>query len=689
MSNDHSHDATAVNAPAAPDAVTDTATSAAAAPASTAKPNAMLQAIKKNEALIFSAAGLVALAVLLIAFNFLAGRTAVRADFTQGQLYTLSEGTRRALAKLDAPVKVRVYISQGDAAMPVQLKTFAKNVEDLLREFKAVAGSNLVIEKFNPKPDSDEEDAAQLDGVEPQTLTTGEQFYLGLSVSKLDRKQAISALSAQRERLLEYDLIRAITRVAVLDKPVLGVMSALPVMGAPFNPMSRQPTEAWALASELKRDFDVKTLGMDVESIDAAIKTILLIQPRDISERAEFALDQFVLRGGKLIAFVDPHMYFDQQPNPMMPMASGQAGQSSLPRLFKAWGVGMEPGKVLADINYASGSGQRTTPTVLTLNRKAFNRDDVALGQIDTLLLAFSGVFDIKPAEGLTVSELIRSSSNTMMIDGIVASLSGDTAMKGFVPLNKSLPLAVRLSGKFKTAFPDGQPVDPMAKPAAKPDAKGDGSGDGKSGAAATGKAAAASPLKQSASDNNVVLVADADMLADGAAVEVQNLFGQRVVVPSNGNLAFAQGLVEQAAAGDDLSSLRTRQSIFRPLTVVREMEADAQKQYFSKIKSLEDDLMQTTEKMHALQKQSGAQKSAQILTPAQQAEVERFKKRTLDTRRELKELRKNLRQDAEALQFWTKVANIAIVPLLVALFGIGVAVLRGRRAGGTKLKGA
>lgn len=664
--------------------VTAPALTPAPAPAPKAKPNVPMQAIthamKKHEALIYSAAGLAALAVLLVAFNFLAGRTAVRADFTQGKLYTLSEGTRKALARLDAPVKVRLYISQGDAAMPVQLKTFAKNVEDLLREFKAVAGSNLVIEKFNPKPDSDEEDAAQLDGVEPQTLTTGVQFYLGLSISKLDRKQAISALSAQRERLLEYDLIRAIMRVAVVEKPVLGVMSALPVMGAPFNPMARQnvqPTEAWALASELKRDFDVKTLGLDVASIDPAIKTVLLIQPRDISERAEYALDQFVLRGGKLIAFVDPHMYFDQQPNPMMPMASGQAGQSSLPRLFKAWGVGMEPGKVLADINYASGSGQRTTPTVLTLNRKAFNRDDVALGQIDTLLLAFAGVFDIKPAEGLKVSDLIRSSSNTMMIDGIVASLSGDTAMKGFVPLNQSLPLAVRLTGKFKTAFAEGQPADPAAGGTAKP------------AAAADVKPVAAAQLKESAAENSVVLVADADMLADGAAVEVQNVFGQRVVVPSNGNLAFAQGLVEQAAAGDDLSSLRTRQSIFRPLTVVREMEADAQKQYFSKIKSLEDDLVATQEKLQALQKQSGAQKSAQILTPAQQAEVERFKKRTLDTRRELKELRKNLRQDAEALQFWTKVANIAVVPLLVALFGIGVALLRQRRAGATRLQGA
>ena len=187
--------------------------------------------------------------------------------------------------------------------------------------------------------------------------------------------------------------------------------------------------------------------------------------------------------------------------------------------------------------------------------------------------------------------------------------------------------------------------------------------------------------MKEAAAENSVVLVADADMLADGAAVEIQTIFGQRVVVPSNGNLAFAQGLVEQAAAGDDLSTLRTRASIFRPLTVVREMETNAQKQYFGKIKAMEDDLQQTTEKMQKLQRPTGDAKSAQILTPEQQAELDRFKKRVLQTRRELKDLRKDLRQDAEALQFWTKVANIAVVPTLVALFGIGVALMRQRRA--------
>ncbi|MFN0162000.1 MAG: hypothetical protein ACKVQQ_12275, partial [Burkholderiales bacterium] len=165
--------------------------------------------------------------------------------------------------------------------------------------------------------------------------------------------------------------------------------------------------------------------------------------------------------------------------------------------------------------------------------------------------------------------------------------------------------------------------------------------------------------------------------------VEVQNMFGQRVVIPSNGNLAFVQGLVEQAVAGDDLSSLRSRTSIFRPLTVVRQMEIEAQKQYFGKIKSLEDDLTQTTEKMQALQKQSGGPKSAQILSAAQQSELDRFKKRVAESRRELKELRKNLRQDSEALQFWTKVVNIALMPILVALFGLGLWWTRQRRVAG------
>ena len=628
----------------------------------------MQAAMKKHETFLFSAAGLAALAVLLVAFNFLASTVALRVDLTDGKLYTLSDGTKKILKKLDAPVKVRLYISQGETAMPVQLRSFAQRVEDVAREFKSVAGANLVIEKYNPKPDSDEEDAAQLDGIEPQQLVSGETFYLGLSVSQLDRRQAIAAISPQRERLIEYDLIRAIARVATPDRPVLGLMSAIPVLGEQFNPFTRQGSEPWVLANELKRDFNVKPVNITAETIDPGIKVLLVIHPRDIGEKTEYALDQFVLRGGKLIAFVDPFMYFDQQPNPMMPQQQQPGTSSSLPTLFKAWGVEMNPGKVIADVTFASGSGQRYTPTVLSLNRTALNREDVTTSQIESLLYAFGGAFNVKPVEGLKLTELIKSSATSMLVANIVATVSGDAATKGFEPSGKSMPLALRLTGKFKTAFPGGLKPDEPAKPSAK-DAK-----------PAPPKAAAAAQLTESAAENSVILVADADMLADGAAVDIQTMFGQRVVVPSNGNLNLAQNMVEQLFAGDDLMGLRSRTSGFRPLTVIREMEVQAQQQYFGKIQSLEKELQQASEKIQALQKGRADAKSAQILSPEQQVELEAFRKRVIETRHELKELRKNLRQDSESLQFWTKVANIAVMPLLVALAGLAFAAARRRR---------
>ena len=614
--------------------------------------------LKKHELRVYSAVGLVALFLILVAGNYLLSFQPLKLDLTEGKVQTLSEGTKKLLRGLDSTVKVKLYISRGDQAMPVPLRSFAQRVEDLAREFKSVAGDRLAIELYDPKPDSEDEDAAQLDGIEPQQLFTVEQFYLGLTVSQLERKQAIPAVSAQRERLLEYDLARAIARVASAERPVLGLMSALPVMGERFNPMTRQSSEPWVLANELKRDFDLRQVSLGAEAIDPAIKTLLVIHPRDLPESTEYALYQFVLRGGKLIAFVDPYAYFDQQPGPM-PGIGGGGSSSSLPRLFKAWGLEMNPGKVLADVVYASGAGQRYTPTVLTLNRTAFNRDDVVTSQIETLLYAFGGAFDVKPVEGLKVTELVKGSPNSMLVDNIVSTVSGEAAMKGFQPENKARPLALRLTGKFKTAFPEGKPESDPKKSSARKE----------------------SLLTESAGENSVILVADVDMLNDGAAVDVQEVLGRRIVVPPNGNLAFAQSMVEQLSSGDALTSLRSRATSFRPLTVVRELEAEAQKQYFGRLKSLEDELQKTTEKLQELQKARGAgAKSAQLMTPEQQLEIENFRKRVTETRRELKELRKNLRRDAEALVFWSKVANIALVPLLVILLGLAMFFLKRRR---------
>src|SRR6478736_3997925 len=249
---------------------------------------------KKHEHLLYSAIGLVTLALVLVAFNYLISRVPARVDLTDGRLYTLSDGTKKILRNLQTPVKVKLYVSQGES-VPVPLRSFAQRVEDLVREFKSVAGSNLVVERYNPKPDSEEEDAAQLDGIESQQLGSGEQFYLGIAVSQLDRKQAIGAITPQRERLLEYDLVRAVARVASSERPKIGLMAGLPVLGEKFNPFTRQSSEPWVLANELKREFEVKPVPLDAKEIDKDVTVLLLIHPRDIQPQTEYALDQFVL----------------------------------------------------------------------------------------------------------------------------------------------------------------------------------------------------------------------------------------------------------------------------------------------------------------------------------------------------------------------------------------------------------
>ena len=614
--------------------------------------------MKKYDTLVYSAVGLVALFLALVAFNFLAGISPLRLDLTEGKLYTLSAGAKKLLRDLKAPVTIKLYVSRGDG-VPVQLRAFSKRVEDVVNELKAAAGRNLVVQIYHPTPDSEEEDAAQLDGIEAQQLPSGDSFYLGASVSRLDRKQTIPVISPQREPLLEYDLVRAIAQVSTAKQPVIGVMSALPVLGEAYNPMTRGPSDPWVLANELKREFDVKQVNMTATEIPKDLKVLLVIHPRDITPQTEYALDQFVLRGGKLIAFVDPYAYFDQLPS--MPGMPRQGTSSSLPALFKAWGIEMNTGKVLSDVVYASGSGQRYTPTVLSLNSDAFNQHDVVTSQLQTLLYVFGGAFKVNPVAGITVTDLVSSSPNSMLVGDSAATASGDAATKDFRPSGKSWPLALRLTGKFKTAFPDGPPAA-KDKKATKP--------------------AGAPQLTESAHENSLIVVADADMLADPAAVDVQDVFGRKVVVPSNGNLTFALGMVEQFAAGNDLISLRSRAAAFRPLTVVRELEANAQKQYFGKIRELEEEIKSTTEKLQELQKaEGGSAASAQILTAEQQAELDRFRKRVAETKLQLKEVRKNLRHDAESLVFWTKVTNIALMPALVALFGLGMALVRRRRA--------
>jgi ABC-type uncharacterized transport system involved in gliding motility auxiliary subunit len=620
---------------------------------------------KKYETLLYSAGGLAAVFVILLLLNLVLGAARGRIDLTQGKLYTLSDGTRTVLDKLRAPVKIRLYFTQGNNEVPLAIKAYGRRVEDLLAEYRQASHGRLVVEKFDPQPDSDAEDSAALEGVEAQVTPGGDKFYLGLSVSQADQKLALPALSPDREPLLEYDLTRAIARATTTGKPVIGVMSAMPVFGMPPSPMTGgQAMEPQVFISELKRDYTVKRVGLDADRIDDDIKVLVAINPRGIGDRGQYALDQFVLRGGKLIAFLDSNAYFDQLPG-MAAMGGGGGTQSTLDKLLKAWGIGFDTNKVVMDMRYLTGAGARTLPTLLSLNDNAFDPDDVATARLGSLLMPFAGVFTGKPAAGLSETILMRTSTYSQLVDSFSATTQGEAAIRDFRPSGTEFPLAIRLTGKFRTAFPDGKPkaADEKKSVAAKaPAPKSD-----------------APQLKESAGENSVVLVGDSDFINDAAAVQVQELFGQRIVIPRNGNLAFGEALVDQFAGDPALIKLRGRASAARPFTVIRDMEARAQQAYLGKIKELEDSLNQTQEKLSVLQKGKGPG-AGTILTSEQQTELENFRKKAAETRLALKAVRRDLRADSEALQFWTKVINIALMPVLVALAGIALAIFRRRR---------
>ena len=362
------------------------------------------------ETYLYSTLGIVAMLGILVAFNFIASRAKARIDLTEERAYTLSAGTRAILAKLDTPVQVRFYCTRGENEMPVQLKTYAQRVEDLIGEFRQASKGLVEIQKLDPQPDSDPEDSAKLDGIEGQMLPQGSMVYLGLSVSMLDQKESLPFLAPNRERLLEYDLARAISRVAAPSKPVVGIMSPLPVKGAPSNPMmmrmGQRGQEPWVLMSEMQRDFTVKTVEMTADKIPDDIKVLLVIHPKGITDAAQFALDQFVLRGGKLIAFLDPLSALEQQ-SPMAPPAT-----STLDKLFKAWGIGFDVTKVVADTDYVGQTQQGRAPAILMLTEKAVNKDDVLTADTDNLVFAYAGAFSGTPAAGLTQTVLVKSSKN-------------------------------------------------------------------------------------------------------------------------------------------------------------------------------------------------------------------------------------------------------------------------------------
>jgi ABC-type uncharacterized transport system involved in gliding motility auxiliary subunit/ABC-type transport system involved in multi-copper enzyme maturation permease subunit len=625
---------------------------------------------KNFESALYSTGGVAAMFVVLLAFYILSSEVKLRVDVTTDQGHTLSPGTKRILSKLDSRVTLRFYCTQADNAMPPALRTYAHRIEDLLREYQQEAKGKLLIQKLDPKPDSDVEESARLNGITGQSVSpaASEKIYLGIVASLLDDKFALPWLTPQRERLLEYDLSRAIARVANPSRPVVGIMTGLPVFGqAPTIMMhpGQSREEEWAFVTELKKDFNIATVPLNASTIDDQIKVLVVAHPIDITDSAQYAIDQFVLRGGKLLAFLDPHAYFDQshERSTNYALAGDNAAASTLDKLLKAWGLNMDIDKVVADTSFAGRNQQNgdIMPTLLYVTRAGIDANDVTTSQIDNLFLPFAGAFTGKPADGLKERVLVRSSANSELIDGLMTTAASQI-LSAFKASNIEYPLVVHLSGNFKTAFPDGPPS--TRETASTP----------------TPQHPNTPTLHTGNGAGEVVLVADTDMLNDKVCVRVQNMMGHRVVQPVNGNLNFVQSMVEQFAGADDLIGSRSRASLSRPFTRVKDMEARAGKQWEEKVRILEAKQRETEQKIKELQTEQNGGRQDTILSAEQERELENYQQTRLEVTRDLKQVRKNLRKDTDTLEFRTKIINLSAMPVLVAMSGLGLAVVKTKR---------
>jgi len=633
----------------------------------------------KFETLLYSLVGVVAVLVILVAINLLGGFFKVRSDLTQNKLYTLSDGTKKILDKLDTPVEIRFYFSKDNASVPVPLRSYAQQVEDLLAEYQQYSRGKIKVVKLDPKPDSDAEDSANLDGIEGQNLNLTDKIYLGAVVSCLDAKTVLPYLSPDRENLLEYDLSRAISSVANPKKSVIGVMSALPVMGREAQPMMmrqpQQPMQPWIFLTELRETYTVREIPLTAAKIDDDISVLVLVHPNGITDQTQFALDQFLLRGGKMVALLDPYSFVQAR----MAGPYGASGQysSTLSKLLPAWGIQFSETKAIADPLFATQiqreGNVQSDPTILSVTSDGINKEDALGAAIDDLLLPFAGAFTGKPAEGLKEDILVKSTLQAGLVDTTLLEAGTDQIRKSLKSDKTSYPIAIRLSGKFKTAFPEGAPKSKdetvptatpssVASPTPLPTPK-------------------EKPLKEAKGDGVVLLIGDSDFAYDQIAGRTQQVMTQTVFVPSNGNLNFIQSSIEQLAGDSNLIGIRSRSSGNRPFVVVNKMEAAAEQKYQSKIDELQDNLAQTRQKLASLQTGKQADQKT-LLSPEQQAEIKKFQENEAQISQELKQVRKNLRAEIDSLQDTLKWINIAAMPLIVTLVGLLLAHLkRSRRA--------
>jgi ABC-type uncharacterized transport system involved in gliding motility auxiliary subunit len=610
----------------------------------------------------FGAGGLAALAVLFLGVVMLSGALlrGLRLDLTQNHLYTLSPGTLQVLDGIREPVTLSLYFSRDSAgAHAPLLLPYANHVREFLEELAAHSHGRLQLQVIDPQPFSDEEDRAGILGLQALPAgATGESLYFGLAGSNsTDGRATIPVFQADREQSLEYDVAKLVQQLSSAKRPVIGLMSTLSMRGE-MDPMTGQPGDPWPVIAQLEELFTLRTLATTATRIDTDVDVLMLVHPQNLSPQTLYAIDQFVLRGGRLLLFVDPDS------GAQMNGGSAAGNGSDLKPLLAAWGVDYDPQQVIGDLG--RGLEVRTSATapplrhigILGLRHEDLNAADVVTASLDSINLSSTGFLSPHPGAKTTFTPLLSSSDQAapIPVQRFAGLADPATLRDGFKATGRRYTLAARITGPVDSAFPAGPPA----------------------GASATAGPPAAQ-LTKSAGPVNIVIVADTDLLLDFMWVQVREMFGQRIAQPFANNGDLVANIVDNLGGSPALIAIRGRASFSRPFERIEALRRTADERLRTKAQELETELHQTEAKLAQLQSQR-ADKGSLALSPDEEQELQRFTAEKLRVRRELRETQHGLNVDIDRLGTWLKVLDIGVAPLLVGAAGALLLWRRRRR---------
>jgi len=633
---------------------------------------------------LLTGSGLLIAVVLFFAVNVLSNVAlrSARFDLTDQQLYTLSEGTKNILQSLDEPITLRFYLSKKLATGLPGINSYANRVVELLQEYEQAAGGNVHLHIIDPEPFSEEEDRAVGYGLQGVPLNNGNvQFYFGLmGTSSTDDQELIPFFQPDREEFLEYDLTKLVYQLSNPIPKVVGLLSTLPLEGGP--PMGMMPGQGgsspWMILDAIREVMQVKPLDKDVTNIPEDIEILMVVHPKRLSDPTLYAIDQFVLRGGRALVFVDPYSEADRvPPNPRNPMGMQGPRNSDLGKVFDAWGIELVKGKVVGDLPLAkkvnfqkqSRSFVADYPLWIDLTPKQLNAEDVVTAKLPNLTFASAGILQKKEGSEIGFIPLVETDEQAMQIDASRLMFMPDVEglLQTYRPEGKKLTMAARLTGKVNTAFPEGKPKAPESDSTV--DEIGQDDLESKD----------QPHLSESNNPINVIVVADTDLLQDRFWVQVQNFLGQRIGVPTSANNSFVTNALDNLTGSSDLITVRSRGSFSRPFTLVRAIQQEAEMQYRQKEQVLQTRLKDTERKIQDLQKKKEDQTTI-ILSSEQQAALEGFRQQLVSTRKELRSVQHELQKNIEALEGIVKFLNIGLMPMVIVVGGVVFSAYKVRR---------